>query len=207
MFQTLSMKKIIALALVVCCVSCSSPTLLVKKNISIQKLGIAFESGEHAMPLMTQRFDHVVDAFIDKYNAKPNRKFELYRASPKDSCSVVIKLTATRLVSSGQQATGVVVSLIGFSLPVAMAAAGAPLYIFFYYFPDVKSLTELSLSPDINGRLNQKREFVLSSPGFLKSPENQIEKHVVYFERLIGQLVTQIEKQSVGSKNKNLASE
>lgn len=57
-------------------------------------------------------------------------------------------------------------------------------------------MTELSLSEDINGATQHKKEFVLASPGFLKSPENQIKKHTVSFDRFVKLLVTQVARQT-----------
>ena len=84
---------------------------------------------------------------------------------------------------------------MGFSLPFVMISGGAPFYVAFWYFPKAKSMTEFSLSPDINGSPQAKSQFLLESPGFLKSPENQINTHVEYFGRFIGNLVSQVEKQ------------
>ncbi|KAJ1499225.1 hypothetical protein HMI54_011983 [Coelomomyces lativittatus] len=188
------------------CSACTTPAVIVKKGVTIQRLGIHFESSPQATPLIAEQFENELDAFIKRYNAKSNPKFELYRASPLDSSSLQIKLFVTQLVSPSQQTTGVVVSMLGLSLPVVMAASGAPIFLGFYYFPTVKSLTSLMLSPDIEGPKKSKNEFVLYSPGFLTSPEKQIEKHVVYFDRLLVTLVSQIERQTPKRKAKTLAS-
>lgn len=108
---------------------------------------------------------------------------------------------ATRMVSEGDQVAGAVVSVIGISVPFVMIAANAPIIVFFCYFPQVRSLTELSLSEDINGLQTPRREFVLSSPGFLKSPETQLRKHALSFDHMLAVLISQIEKQvSVAAK-------
>lgn len=193
------MKKI-TLALLVLCVACTAPSVLVKQNASIHKLGIHFEPGEQSIPLIAEQFEDDLYRFIALHNSKPGRKFELYRATATDSASLRIKLVGTQLVSPGAQTTGVFVTLIGLSLPIIMASSGAPIFVGFYYFPQTKSLTELSLSSDINGSPEPKREFILSSPGFLMSPEKQIDKHVVSFGRMLTLLVSQIEKQTAMKK-------
>ncbi|HET9487010.1 MAG TPA: hypothetical protein VFO54_06235 [Chryseosolibacter sp.] len=197
--------KNLTLCLVVLCISCSTPSVLVKKNADIQRLGLYFEPGEHSIPLIAQQFDDDLDRFIIQHNTKPGRKFELYRASPMDSSSLRIKLIGTQLVSPGEQTAGAFVSLIGLSLPFILISSGSPFYVGFYYFPKAKSLTELSLSQDIDGSLHPKREFLLTSPGFLMSPEKQIEKHVYSFGRMLALLVSQIERQSATKKVNNYA--
>ena len=72
--------------------------------------------------------------------------------------------------------------------------------LFFYYFPKVRSMTELSLSEDINGATELRREFILASPGFLQSTEKQIQKHRVSFDRYLKLLVTQIARQAAAKK-------
>ncbi len=190
------MRRILLAALIICS-ACSTPAVLVRKDVSIKRLGISFQAERTAIPSLAVNFEQSVNDFIAEYNSRPKRKFELYKASPTDSATLTIKLVATQLVSEGQQATGVLVSLAGFTLPIVMASAGAPIVLFFYYFPKVKSATELSLSKDIGDPARLKNDFVLASPGFLKSPDKQIEKHVIYFDKLLDNLVLQIEKQSI----------
>jgi hypothetical protein len=188
------------LALLVLCASCVSPSVIVRQNAHIERLGIYLDAGEHAIPIVSNQFETAVNKFIHSYNTTPNRAFELFRADANDSSTLRIKLITTRFVSPGDQTAGVLVSTLGLSLPFMLAAADAPILIFFYYFPNVKSMTELSLSEDINGAPQLRREFILASPGFLKSPEKQIEKHTVSFEGWLKLLVAQIAKQTARKK-------
>ena len=193
------MKKF-SLVLLVLCASCATPSVIVRQNAHIERLGIYLEAGEHAIPLVGNQFGTALDNFIETYNATPGRPFVLFRAQANDSSTLRIKLLTTRLVSPGDQTAGVLVSMAGLSLPFIMAAAEVPIVIFFYYFPNVKSMTELSLSEDINGATQLRREFILASPGFLKSPERQIEKHTVSFDRFLKLLVTQVARQTARKK-------
>lgn len=194
------MKKLL-LALLVLCASCAAPSVIVRQDAYIERLGIYLEAGPHAIPFVSNQFDQAVDNFIQSYNATPNRSFELFRAHANDSSTLRIKLVATRLVSPGEQTAGVLVSMVGLSLPFVMISANVPIILFFYYFPNVRSMTELSLSEDINGAATRSKEFMLSSPGFLKSPENQIKKHTVSFNSLLKVIVAQIAKQTARKKN------
>lgn len=179
--------------IVLICSACSSPTIAIKPNIPIQRLGLYLDADP--MSFLYKGLNKQMDDFIIRYNAKSGNRFVLYRASGKDSTTIRIKLVATRFVSPGEQSTGVVVSMIGLSLPVVLASSGAPFVVFFYYFPKTKSLTEVSVSPDINNMPVSPKQFIFSSPGFLMSPERQADKHVVYFERFLLALVKSVESQ------------
>lgn len=193
------MKKLL-LALLVLCASCATPSVLVRQNAHIEKLGIYLERGEHAIPIVINQFDTALDNFIETYNATPNQPFQVFRADANDSSTLRIKLVATRFVSPGDQTAGVLVSTLGLSVPFLLAASDAPIILFFYYFPKVRSMTELSLSEDINGATELRREFILASPGFLQSTEKQIQKHRVSFDRYLKLLVTQIARQAAAKK-------
>ncbi|MEJ7643308.1 MAG: hypothetical protein WKF87_01820 [Chryseolinea sp.] len=193
---------LIILLLVTFCFSCSTPVVVVKKNAPIEKLGIYFEATAQATPVIAAQFHSDLDTFISRYNSQPGRKFELFRASFDDASTLRIKLYTTRMVNPGQQVAGVVVSAIGLALPFVLAGAGSPYYVFFYHFPKVKSITELSLSPDIN-EAPGSRLFTLMSPGFLKSQPKQLEKHADYFYRMLTKLVLEIEKQSLRREKKS----
>lgn len=190
------MKKLLfAACLLLLCNACSSPIVVLKSNLSLQRIGVSFKRGEHSIALVADQLERTLDDFIIRYNASPKRKFELYKTAPGSPSSLTIELVATKLVSSGQQTAGVIVTMIGLSLPIIMASAGAEFVIFFWYFPDARSLTYISLSDDIADPVNGKKDFVLSSPGFLKSPERQIYKHSQAFDHVLLKLVSQFEKQ------------
>lgn len=197
--------RILIIAAVLLCSACASPSVLVRKNITLHRLGIFLEPGDHAAPFIVQQFKNRLDDFIVKHNAAPANRLELFHASATDSSTLRIKLVGSRMVTPGQQTAGVMVSLLGLSIPFIMIGANAPIIVFFYYFPDVRSLTELSVSEDIRNESMPKREFILSSPGFLKSPERQLEKHAASFESMLSLLVRQITQQTTLRKANSYA--
>jgi hypothetical protein len=188
------MKKVL-FALLLLCSSCSSNILILKPNTQLQRLGICFKEGPYRNELVATSFENALDDFIARYNASAKRKFELYRAQSDGPATLTIELFETQLVTPGQQSAGVLVSLVGLSLPIIMASAGAEFVLFFWYFPNAKSMMELSLSPDIADPVHGRRPFQLSSPGFLKSPEHQIAKHAEYFSKTLAKIISQFEKQ------------
>ena len=175
--------------------ACSSPAILIKNDAPIPKLGISLETPDPALISLYEGLDQELGAYIDNYNLNPKRKFILYRASPDDMSTLHIRLLATHYVTPGEQAAGLMISAVGFATPFALAAGGAPIIFFFYYFPHVKSMTELSFSPDLVNPQQSKRELLYTSPGFLKSPEKQQARHITNFDKYIGSIVRQIEKQ------------
>jgi hypothetical protein len=198
--------RIIFFAVLVVCASCTTPAVIVKKNVNIQRLGIYFDTSDQTFDLIGDRVESDLDLYIKNYNATPGHKFVLYRASAADSSSIRVKILTTQLVSPGQQAAGVFVTMAGLSLPFVMVSAGAPIYVFFYYFPRVKSVAELSLSPDIQGQANSRKEVILSSPGFLLPPDKQVQRHVIFLNQFLSRMVSQIEKQTARSKPSSYAS-
>lgn len=183
------------LSVVLLCFGCASPSVVLKQGAKIERLGIYFDFGEQAPPLIAHQFDDKLDDFIARHNADPRRKFEVFRASANDSTTLRIKLVATRMVSPGDQTAGALVSVLGLALPIVLISAEAPIIIFFYYFPRVKSMTELSLSEDINQSNPPVRGYLLVSPGFLMPPEKQVTRHAISFDALLTSLLTQIERQ------------
>src|SRR5690349_21677145 len=134
------MQKAVIVIILTLCTACSTPLLLVKNGVPVEKLGIYLERGEQSFEVISSQFSRDLDAFIQRHNTSPGRKFDLFRASAQDSSTLKIKLVGTRLVTPGQQTTGVVVTALGFTLPIIMISAGAPFFVAFYYFPQVRSL-------------------------------------------------------------------
>lgn len=195
------MKPLLIATAVLLLSACTTPVIVVKKNVDIQQLGIYLKADDPNLSFIAGDLHRAVDDFILRHNANSRRKFDVYKAEAKDSASLRVAVLTTKLVSPGQQVVGVVASAVGLSLPFVIASAGAPIIFGFYYFPRVRSLTELSVSPDLAVGNGAPRMFVYSSPGFLKSPERQIVKHGVYFNDFLKALVTQIERQAVKKKH------
>src|SRR5688500_3297926 len=116
------MKKL-SLVILMLCVSYTTPSVIVRQNDHIERLGIYLESGEHDALLVTNQFDAALDNFIEAYNVRPDRPFELFRAQANDSSTLRIKLVTTRLVPQSDLTAALIVSIIGLSIPFMMVAA------------------------------------------------------------------------------------
>lgn len=197
------MKKLLAVAaFLLLCGGCK-PTLVVqlKPNIKLQRLGIYIKRGEHAFEPVAYQLERTLDDFILRYNASSKRKFELFKStSPRDSSTLTVELTATRLVTPKQQTAGVVISAIGLAMPILMLSAGAEFVIVFWYFPDVRSMTYFSLSRDISHPGMGARPYLLQSNGFLTSPEKQVIGQGPSFSRALTRVIGQLEQQLAASR-------
>ncbi|HYC85977.1 MAG TPA: hypothetical protein VEB86_12185 [Chryseosolibacter sp.] len=183
------------LILVVCSSCATTPTVLLNKEADIQTLNIYFDTSEAQLPEAVDRLDLSLDNFITRFNAEPH-SFQLVRAeSPDGPSTLKVRVSATKLVTGGQQVAGVLVSIVGLAVvPTLMVNSGSDFYIFFYYFPHARSAAQLSLSPDLGLPGAPPARGMVASPAFLKSPGRQIEKHGKTFEKFMTTVVTKIER-------------
>jgi hypothetical protein len=166
--------------------------LELKPGTRIQMLHIDFQTDPSIPSYISNELNTSLDTFIKKYNSKRNR-FIIDRASDSSN-TLTIKVQGIQLVTAQQQTAGVLVSLIGFSLPFIMVTSGSKFYFVFWYFPRSSSISEITLSEDINGMQNKTIQRLVSAPGFLKSPEKQVVKHGKFFSKTLEGLMKELEK-------------
>lgn len=177
-------------AILVSAAGCS-PQLAINNKARIDTLLVLLEISPAISEFVGGELRKQFADFVTEFNSKPHA-FKLQQTQEFGESTLAIRFLATRLVSSNQQTAGVLVSLVGLSLPFMMAAAGAEFVLFFWYFPRAASAMEVKLSNDINGGIDVA-EPVLSSPGFLKSPERQVEKHGKHFYKYLNNLMQHLE--------------
>jgi hypothetical protein len=179
------MRKIylISLLMLVGCVP--QQKLSLKVNTKIDVLGIDLQINPAISHVIHSELNKQLDDFIILYNSE-NHPFKIARSVDSKISSLQIRVQAVELVSPQKQTTGVIVSVIGLSLPFIMAASKTRFILFFYYFPKAASLSELSLSSDIDGSKNSKTiQKIVYSPGFLRSPQKQVSKQGVSFSKYL----------------------
>jgi hypothetical protein len=187
------MKKCIPVLLAAILVSASgcAPQLAFNNSARIDTLFVMLEISPAISEFVARELRAEFTDFVADFNSE-SHAFKLRQTEKFGASTLAIRFLATRLVSSNQQTAGVLVSLAGLSLPFIMAAAGAEFVLFFWYFPRAASAMEVKLSDDINGGM-EVAEPLLSSPGFLKSPEKQVEKHGTRFYRYLTDLMQHLE--------------
>lgn len=186
------MNRIFLLALLVLC-SCNVSRLKVKEGPPLQSLGIFYEAHPDVPLVISDGLSKRIDEFIIRHNSE-GKGLRLHRVISPTESSLTIKLLGSQLVTSSQQTAGVVVSTLGLSLPFIMAASESEFIIFFYYFPKAQSYFELTLSPEINSAPGGSINRIYQSPGFLRSPERQVKRHLLNFNRFLKGLVFEIEQ-------------
>ncbi|MFN6090658.1 MAG: hypothetical protein ACK47E_18090 [Cyclobacteriaceae bacterium] len=176
------MRKIYLIGLLILVGCGSQQKLALKVNTKIDVLGIDLQINPAINQVIHSELNKQLDDFIILYNSE-NHPFKIARSVDSKISSLQIRVQAVELVSPQKQATGVIVSLLGLSLPFVMAASKSQFVNFFYYFPKTASLSELSLTDDIDGSKNRTIQKNVYGPGFLKSPQKQISKHGVSFSK------------------------
>jgi hypothetical protein len=175
-------KSLLTCALVTFLLASCAPAITYnfKPATKIDTLNLSLQSTTMVPTTVMEGFDSTLQAFIDKYNSEVH-PFKLTRVSDVTNNTIRINVLETKFVSSDKQTAGAVLSIMGLAMPFIMVAAEAPFFVFFYYFPQVVSLTEITFSPDMG---NVPPEFAFRqypSPGFLKSIEAQKSTHINRF--------------------------
>lgn len=180
--------------------SCSSTALLtLRPETSLEHLGIRIEETVSAPPAVVNNFRAILDDFIVIHNANPDKAFLLFHATPDDPETLTIRVLDARYVSPPQQITSVVVNVVLLAVPLTLLYMDLP-FIWYFVSPQAKTLTEISLSPDINGDTYNRLVFPFKSPGFLLPKERQIDRQNEFFHRQLTRLVDDLERQSVRQK-------
>lgn len=195
---------VISIMVMLCLTNCApAPKFILKKPAQFETLYITLHASPYVIPEVFNGFQQRLDALIIRHNASADKQFLLEKGRASAS-GLHITLQGTRLVSSAQQTTGVFVSLLGISLPIALISAGVPFPLYFYYFPTAKSATTFYLSSDIGEDQRAPLNFILASPGFLKSPGKQIDKHIVQFDKLMVGIVHRFNKEYAKKKGTSI---
>ena len=169
------------------------PKFALQPDVEIETLSICVSYTEEVPVKVQENIDSTISVFVENFNTEPHA-FYLGPCEDYEKSALRIDINETHLVSKSAQWSSTILSLAGLTLPFIMIAADAPIYVFFYSFPNDVSLVDLSLSSDIGGSnmlLNRK---VVNS-GYLMSEKRQILKHGVAFNNFLKQELSWIEKE------------
>ncbi len=188
------MRSIVLLAIVLSSIcSCTTQKLILYSSAFIDRLNICTDYDPKVPVEIQTMLDHKLDDYILQYNSE-DHPFTLSYCQDANVESLRFYVTDTKLVSSNQQTAGIVASVVGLSLPIIMAAANAPFYLWFYYFPRDISHVAISLSNDISEPSDFWIQQNLASPGFLKRMDIQIYKHTDKLVWLLNRTLLKLEK-------------
>lgn len=169
------------------------PKLALQPDVEIETLSICVSYTEEVPLKVQENIDSTISVFVENFNAE-SHAFYLGSCEDSERSALRIDINETHLVSKSTQWSSTILSLAGLSLPFIMIAAEAPIYVFFYSFPNDVSLVDLSLSSDIgspNVLLNRK---VVNS-GYLMSEKRQILKHGIAFNNFLKRELLSIERE------------
>ncbi len=186
------MNKFLCVLILACC-ACSVNQFALNKKAEVNEVGIYLKMEPGVPQVVQDKLRQSVAAFVREQNASRSKIRATETNNPR-TAALTIHVFETQLVTNGQQVAGALVSLAGLSLPFVMIGAGAEFAIFFYYFPRAVSFAELSLSKDIALNDYHVVPKKLTSPGFLKSETQQIEKHGDFFKKYLTTVFRAMEK-------------
>lgn len=173
-------------------VGCTSPQLVLK-NPRPEVLRVSIGFTEEVPDIVRNELETQFNKYILWHNARPSG-FKLELAEAYETVDLQFTVLASKLVTSDQQTAGVFLSMIGLSLPIIMASAGAEFVVFFYYFPRTNSVMELALDPELSAGPLNKINYHVSSPGFLKSEQRQVDRHGQYFFDALRKIFVKMDK-------------
>ncbi|HMR58086.1 MAG TPA: hypothetical protein PLM56_02340 [Cyclobacteriaceae bacterium] len=175
--------------------ACTAPQLILR-DPAPERLRVTLSFTDEVPEQMQVVLQRQFDDYVILHNSRTGTagSFKLESVQTGDQPDMIIRVRASKLVTSGQQTAGVIVSMIGFTLPIAMAASGAEFVLFFWYFPQTQSLIEISLNPQLSAGQFNTINYHLGSPGFLKSPQGQMTKHGVYFHDFLKRYFKKMKK-------------
>jgi hypothetical protein len=176
--------------------SCVTPTkLMLKKDVKIDVLGVNLLVNPTVSSYISSELQRELDDFMMAYNAE-NHSFRVKRTDDCTTSCLQLKVYDVQLVSPEKQTTGVLISLLGFSMPFVLASSNSPIIATFWYFPRAGSVSEVSLSNDINYNTASPIRKVISSPAFLKSPQKQVAKHCLHFNKLLQSMMNEVDAEN-----------
>lgn len=186
--------SIVTLAvLVLLTASCTTTQILVNPAAKVDTLHIYLKGLEQVPSFAARTYERSFDDFIIGHNSRIH-KFKAIRVSSPHMADLTVTVLGLRLVKPEEQTAGFVVSMLGLSLPFIMVASGAEFYIAFWYFPKVSSLVEFELSKELTGNSPNPQRRLVRSGGFLRSPEKQVLGQSQAFNRILTQVVGEMER-------------
>jgi hypothetical protein len=176
--------RLLSLLLLFLAMACTPP-LALKKGSSPDPLYVYMEFHPSIPKEICDELSRQLDDAIIAHNATSSKLRVEREDILTDENTLRIRVHTTRLIGKKENTTGILLSALGLSLPIAMAAGGADFIVGFYYFPQATSTMEIQLSSDIDGSPKSPLFTSLKTPGFLKSPQKQINKHGYYFNQVM----------------------
>lgn len=188
------MKKLLPLgALLLLLTSCSKNGFLLDRSAEIKHVGVHLKFEPDVPNEIQAELKRNLEEFVIEYNTGQHRLKSFVSTLPNSS-TITFHIYQTKLVKSGEQIAGVLITAAGLSLPFIMISSGAEFAVFFYYFPRAVSLSEVVISDDISEQDNQKIQYAVSSPAFLRKRERQIQRHGDYFKRSLKYIFRNMEQ-------------
>ncbi len=172
--------------------ACTAPKLVPHPSATIHRLGICVEYDPMMPQTFQSLFDRQLQDFIIRYNSD-NPRFLLETCADPEVESLRLYISGTKLVGSGRQTAGIVLSAVGLTLPFVLVTSGLPAYAGFCYFPQNISKVKLSLSDDISAMEDHWTKRMFFNPAFLMTMQKQLYRHTQKFDWFLENTLVELE--------------
>lgn len=147
--------------------------LAVKNGVSFDTLFVDVKYRTNIDSALKLEFDKGIANGFKRFNRTYGNRFVALQATEENPAELSFFIDSASIATKSAQTTAAVASAIGLALPVAMIAAEAPLFIFFWFVPKNHLFITESLYPELKKypELPDKTINSYSSGGWFRSQE------------------------------------
>ncbi|HEX8333041.1 MAG TPA: hypothetical protein VF622_10480 [Segetibacter sp.] len=166
-----------------------------KTSKNLTSLGIEWDYSEKVNEQYKPLVDAAIASVISDFNAEKH-VFTVHKKAPRDKDYITIDFGKGKIVSKGEQIAGYAVSTIGLiAVPAALIASESPILLAFYYLPQNKLESRISLSPVLTAEKYRDKKLLMQKGTLFSNRKKQAEKLVTKFSAQLKKVLVNIENQ------------
>lgn len=190
------MKNLVLLIFCLCCLSCATLQISEDRNSkNVKAVGIEWSYSEKVDERYQPMVDSAINQLIREFNSEKHL-FTVHKKLPKDKDYITIDFNKGKIASKGQQIAGYVVSAVGLiGAPVALIAAESPIIVAFYYFPENRLDSKISVSSFLAADKSRDKRLSIGTGALFANRTKQVNKLTTKFEGGLKDVLLKIEQQ------------